>query len=248
MRAVAAAVVLALLPASSGKACEGEHLAPDAKMRVGSKYRPPECSKRAISKKGDQLLIHYTASLYSTCEVIDESYYEGFSFTFADGSMIKGWDQGLGGMCVFEKRKLTVPADLAYGAAPQGEAIPANATLVFEVELLGLNGKAPKKNKGRQAGWGANKRAQAPKFHPMHRMTEKEEEERRKHAGMGGMGGHGRMGGMGGEDEAADTKALARGVGFRRIQRDNEVAADTVDAAARALAEKDGEGEPKDEV
>ena len=51
--------------------------------------------------------------------------------------VIKGWDQGLGGMCIFEKRKLTVPADLAYGTAGlKGMGIPPNATLEFDVELL----------------------------------------------------------------------------------------------------------------
>ena len=56
-------------------------------------------------------------------------------------SVIKGWDQGLMGMCVGEKRKLTIPSDLGYGSSGSGAKIPGGATLVFDIELLKINGK-----------------------------------------------------------------------------------------------------------
>ena len=52
--------------------------------------------------------------------------------------VIRGWDDGLRGMCVGEKRKLTIPSDLAYGAKGAGSSVPPHAPLIFEVELLGI--------------------------------------------------------------------------------------------------------------
>lgn len=90
------------------------------------------------ARNGDIVVVHYTGTLENGTK-FDSSLDRGkpFQFTLGAGSVIKGWDEGLLGMTVGEKRKLVIPADLGYG--PQGQGpIPANATLLFDVELVGL--------------------------------------------------------------------------------------------------------------
>jgi len=127
-----------VLPATA-KQGDGTDLPPDSQLRIGVKFRPPECPKKSTT--GDNLVMHYTGSLYKDNKVFDSSLNRSdpFSFQVGTGSVIKGWDQGLLNMCIGEKRKLTIPSDLGYGDAGAGQDIPAGATLVFEVELLDIS-------------------------------------------------------------------------------------------------------------
>lgn len=89
------------------------------------------------AKNGDVVSVHYTGYL-TNGQVFDSSIGRGepFSFTLGGGQVIKGWDQGVLGMKVGEKRKLTIPSDLAYGKEGASGVIPPNATLIFEVEMI----------------------------------------------------------------------------------------------------------------
>ncbi len=91
----------------------------------------------APAKNGDTAVVHYTGTLEDGTK-FDSSLDRGmpFSFTLGAGQVIAGWEQGILGMQVGEKRKLTIAPELAYGEAGAGNMIPSNATLIFEVELL----------------------------------------------------------------------------------------------------------------
>jgi FKBP-type peptidyl-prolyl cis-trans isomerase len=93
-----------------------------------------------VAKTGDTVSVHYVGTLENGTK-FDSSVDRGeqFSFTLGENRVIQGWELGVLGMKVGEKRKLTIPADLAYGDRAVGNLIPANATLVFEVELFGIN-------------------------------------------------------------------------------------------------------------
>jgi FKBP-type peptidyl-prolyl cis-trans isomerase len=92
---------------------------------------------------GQRVTVHYTGWLDNNGNKgakFDSSRdrNEPFAFSLGRGQVIKGWDQGVAGMKVGGKRKLTIPPDLGYGARGAGGVIPPNATLLFEVELLGV--------------------------------------------------------------------------------------------------------------
>lgn len=92
-----------------------------------------------VVKSGDTITVHYTGRLTDGTK-FDSSVDRGtpFTFTIGAGQVIKGWDEGLLGMKVGEKRTLTIPADKGYGATGAGGVIPPNATLIFETELVSI--------------------------------------------------------------------------------------------------------------
>jgi rhodanese-related sulfurtransferase len=91
------------------------------------------------AKNGMQVSVHYQGRL-TDGTIFDDSQKRGmpFSFTLGSGQVILGWEQGIAGMKIGEKRVLTIPPELGYGAAGAGGVIPSNATLVFDVELVAV--------------------------------------------------------------------------------------------------------------
>jgi FKBP-type peptidyl-prolyl cis-trans isomerase len=95
------------------------------------------------ASSGQRVKVHYTGWLDNNGNrgaKFDSSRdrNEPFEFALGRGQVIKGWDEGVAGMKVGGKRELTIPPDLGYGARGAGSVIPPNATLLFEVELLGV--------------------------------------------------------------------------------------------------------------
>ena len=94
----------------------------------------------AVAAEGQQVSVHYTGWLTNGTKFdssVDRD--QPFQFVLGAGMMIRGWDEGVAGMKVGGKRKLTIPPEKAYGDRGFPGVIPPNSTLVFEVELLGLS-------------------------------------------------------------------------------------------------------------
>jgi FKBP-type peptidyl-prolyl cis-trans isomerase len=105
----------------------------------GLKYVDQVVGTGEVAVAGKTANVHYTGWLENG-KKFDSSVDRGqpFSFPLGAGRVIKGWDEGVQGMKVGGKRKLTIPSDLGYGSRGAGGVIPPNATLVFDVELLGI--------------------------------------------------------------------------------------------------------------
>ena len=109
----------------------------------GLQYEDVKEGGGAEAKAGGQVSVHYTGWLYTDGKAgkkFDSSKDRGqpFRFPLGGGRVIRGWDEGVQGMKVGGVRRLVIPPDLGYGARGAGGAIPPNATLLFEVELLGV--------------------------------------------------------------------------------------------------------------
>ena len=108
----------------------------------GLQYEDTKAGDGAEATKGQQVTVHYTGWLYN--DGVQGAKFDSsrdrndpFAFSLGAGQVIKGWDEGVAGMKVGGRRTLIIPPQLGYGARGAGGVIPPNATLKFEVELLG---------------------------------------------------------------------------------------------------------------
>src|SRR5246127_1074015 len=133
--AIAAAVpLLGRLDAATNQVIE---------MPNGLKYTDTKIGDGATATSGNKVSVHYTGWLYNNGAKgakFDSSVDRGqpFQFTLGAHQVIAGWDEGVAGMKVGGKCTLTIPPELGYGARGAGGVIPPNATLIFDVELLGV--------------------------------------------------------------------------------------------------------------
>jgi FKBP-type peptidyl-prolyl cis-trans isomerase len=134
---------MVVLAVAACAACGGEEGSSSVTELVRTEVRAGEGSE---AMSGRVVTVHYTGWLYDDGATdkkgtkFDSSRdrNEPFSFRLGAGEVISGWDQGVAGMKVGGQRTLTIPAQLGYGARGAGGVIPPNATLVFDVELLGV--------------------------------------------------------------------------------------------------------------
>jgi FKBP-type peptidyl-prolyl cis-trans isomerase FkpA len=109
----------------------------------GLQYEDTTVGTGASAQAGQQVSVHYTGWLYN--DAVKGAKFDSskdrndpFGFRLGGGQVIKGWDEGVQGMKVGGTRVLVIPAALGYGARGAGGVIPPNATLMFEVDLLGV--------------------------------------------------------------------------------------------------------------
>jgi len=138
MKSIFIAGILTLVTPTLVLACEKHQK--EVKTPSGLIYKDLKVGTGDSPKKGDKVTVHYTGWLQKDNKKFDSSVDRGqpFIFTIGEGQVIPGWDEGVSSMKVGGKRKLIIPADLGYGTQGAGDAIPPNATLVFDVELLGV--------------------------------------------------------------------------------------------------------------
>lgn len=131
-----AIVVLTLAVGVGGSMAESNQ---EVTTPSGLKYVDQTVGTGDVAVAGKNVSVHYTGWLENG-KKFDSSVDRGqpFSFPLGAGRVIKGWDEGVQGMKVGGKRKLTIPSDLGYGSRGAGGVIPPNATLIFDVELLGV--------------------------------------------------------------------------------------------------------------
>ena len=113
-------------------------------MSNGLQITDTKAGTGAEARKGQTVTVHYTGWLYNNGQQgakFDSSRdrKDPFKFPLGSGMVIKGWDEGVAGMKVGGQRTLIIPPEMGYGARGAGGVIPPNATLKFDVELLGLS-------------------------------------------------------------------------------------------------------------
>ena len=140
--AAALAILAALTPAGRSDAADNQV----TEMPNGLKYTDVKVGDGATAKAGNKVSVNYTGWLYDNGakgKKFDSSLDRGqpFQFTLGAHQVIAGWDEGVAGMKVGGKRTLIIPPELGYGTrGAGGGAIPPNATLIFDVELLDVKG------------------------------------------------------------------------------------------------------------
>jgi FKBP-type peptidyl-prolyl cis-trans isomerase len=137
--AVTLAIVAAVTPLGRSHAATNQVI----EMPNGLKYTDIKTGDGATATAGHKVSVHYTGWLFNNGTKgakFDSSVDRGqpFQFTLGAHQVIAGWDEGVAGMKVGGKRTLIIPPELGYGARGAGGAIPPNATLMFDVELLGV--------------------------------------------------------------------------------------------------------------
>ena len=109
------------------------------KTDSGLQYWEIRVGNGEVAKEGSHVRVHYSGWL-TTGKKFDSSVDRGqpFDFTIGNGEVIKGWEEGVAGMKVGGKRQLRIPPELGYGAGGSPPDIPANATLIFDIQLLAV--------------------------------------------------------------------------------------------------------------
>ena len=162
-------LALSLLILALPLACEDKVPEPEGTPRTedtGTKFVAPkelvkedvEVGKGTAAKEGDKVKVHYTGRLLKNGVKFDSSVGEGkqpFEFTIGEGGVIKGWDQGVVGMKPGGKRKLKIPADLAYGSKGKPPKIGKNEPLGFDIELIEIVADEPDAGAGGSGGGAA---------------------------------------------------------------------------------------------
>jgi peptidylprolyl isomerase len=143
MRSACAVLALALLAALSPFGRPQAATNQVIEMPNGLKYTDDKTGDGAAATAGKKVSVHYTGWLSDNGakgKKFDSSVDRGqpFQFTLGAHQVIAGWDEGVAGMKVGGKRTLVIPPELGYGARGAGGVIPPNATLIFDVELLGV--------------------------------------------------------------------------------------------------------------
>ena len=147
VRATGIALALALMSPLAALAQTDSTPAPETTVKTdsGLQYIDIKTGTGPAARVGSRVTVHYTGWLKSRYTGVGKQFdssrdtNEPFHFTIGEGNVIAGWDEGVQGMQVGGVRKLIVPPSLGYGTRGAGASIPPNATLIFEVELLGIN-------------------------------------------------------------------------------------------------------------